>query len=174
MRTKRDLNFWLECRDRLPSVAVAIRFPSEEHCRARLTEVRWPEGFVCPRCGGRETWQIARGTLTQCAACKAQISITADTVLKGSRLPVQVWFLGAERLIQGCSLYSLPVISDLAHHLGLHSTAARRLRDRLLIDIQSDDSLLLRCICDPRPPEGRGREPQALSMWNDELPNQLT
>ena len=38
---------------------MATRFPSEEHCRARLTEVRWPEGYLCPRCGGRKTWRIA-------------------------------------------------------------------------------------------------------------------
>ena len=29
------------------------RFPDAAACAAYLAAVRWPEGFVCPACGGR-------------------------------------------------------------------------------------------------------------------------
>ncbi|MDR2052132.1 MAG: transposase [Treponema sp.] len=34
------------------------RFPDEEQCRAYLFELRFSNGFVCPRCGHAEYWKI--------------------------------------------------------------------------------------------------------------------
>jgi len=31
------------------------RFGSEEACREYLLQLRWPDGFRCPRCGCRES-----------------------------------------------------------------------------------------------------------------------
>jgi hypothetical protein len=30
------------------------QFATEEACKLYLEQLRWPEGFACPRCGGRE------------------------------------------------------------------------------------------------------------------------
>ena len=35
---------------------LEARFSTEEACRAYLFQLRWPEGFRCPRCGGRKAW----------------------------------------------------------------------------------------------------------------------
>ncbi len=32
------------------------RFATDQGCREYLFALRWPEGFVCPRCGGRQAW----------------------------------------------------------------------------------------------------------------------
>ncbi|MBU0717880.1 MAG: transposase, partial [Planctomycetes bacterium] len=32
------------------------RFATEEACREYLRQLRWPGGFVCPRCGGGTAW----------------------------------------------------------------------------------------------------------------------
>lgn len=147
MRTEHNLSFWWDCLGRLPSVPANIRFASEEQCRARLTEVRWPDGFVCPRCQGRETWRLARGALLQCRTCKAQISITVGTVMGGCRQSVQTWLIGAEYLVGCCSTGIVPTIKEVGDHLGLKYTAARRLRQGLLKDLQDQNSVLLRCLC---------------------------
>jgi hypothetical protein len=26
-------------------------------CRAYLAQLRWPDGFRCPKCGGAEAWE---------------------------------------------------------------------------------------------------------------------
>lgn len=67
------------------------RFFSEEACVEYLIQMRWPEGFVCPACGGRKAWRTAR-LLFHCAACSHQVSVTAGTVFQGTRKPLQMWF----------------------------------------------------------------------------------
>jgi hypothetical protein len=67
------------------------RFASEEACRAYLTQLRWPDGFVCPRCGGVKAWP-ARGVLWHCAGCGRQTSVTAGTIFQDTRSPLTTWF----------------------------------------------------------------------------------
>src|SRR5690606_29564840 len=39
-------------------------FATEEDCERFLRRVRWPDGFVCPRCGvANEPWETVRGLL---------------------------------------------------------------------------------------------------------------
>mgnify|MGYP001297383501 CR=1 FL=1 len=70
---------------------VESRFSSDEACRQYLFQLRWPEGFVCPRCGGSKAWQMNRG-LWLCGTCRSQVSVTAGTVFQDSHLPLTVWF----------------------------------------------------------------------------------
>jgi len=67
------------------------RFRTDEACRAYLFALRWPEGFVCPSCGGRDAWPMRRG-LWLCQACRRQVSVTAGTVFQDSHVPLSTWF----------------------------------------------------------------------------------
>jgi len=67
------------------------RFATEEACRRYLIELRWPEGFVCPRCGSKSSWSMTRGLLL-CASCRHQASVMAGTIFQDSRVPLTVWF----------------------------------------------------------------------------------
>jgi transposase-like protein len=67
------------------------RFATDDACRAYLFQLRWPAGFVCPQCQGRDAWPMARG-LWLCAACRSQISVTAGTIFQDTRLPLALWF----------------------------------------------------------------------------------
>lgn len=66
-------------------------FQSEEDCRQYLEWVRWPTGFVCPRCGAPEHWRTDRG-LIHCTSCQHQASVTAGTVFEDTRKPLRLWF----------------------------------------------------------------------------------
>jgi len=66
------------------------RFASEQQCRDFLAKLRWPEGFVCPKCGGRDAWVNCRG-LFECR-CGRQTSVTAGTVFHRTRTPLRLWF----------------------------------------------------------------------------------
>jgi len=73
-------------------VDFAAKFKSEEDCRAYLFKIRWPEGFICPRCGCIEySWHSTRN-LFQCKGCKYQASITAGTIFHKTRTPLLKWF----------------------------------------------------------------------------------
>lgn len=66
-------------------------FGTEEACAAYVARLRWPDGFVCPACGGSKSWPTGRQQL-RCASCQRQTSVTAGTILEGTRKPLRVWF----------------------------------------------------------------------------------
>lgn len=67
------------------------RFSDEESCRDYLFRLRWPDGFVCPTCGGKAAWTTGRG-LWLCPACRRQVSVTAGTIFHRSHTPLTTWF----------------------------------------------------------------------------------
>ncbi len=66
------------------------RFSGESECRAYLYALRWPQGFVCPACGGRGL--AIRRHLWRCTNCGRETSVTAGTIFQDSKLPLTVWF----------------------------------------------------------------------------------
>jgi transposase-like protein len=66
-------------------------FSSEDDCARYLEWIRWPQGFVCPGCGGTKAWRTERG-LWHCQGCQRQSSVTAGTVFEDSRKPLRLWF----------------------------------------------------------------------------------
>jgi transposase-like protein/ribosomal protein L37AE/L43A len=70
---------------------IEARFSTDEACRRYLFARRWPEGFVCPVCGGREAWPMKRG-LWLCGTCRHQTSVTAGTIFQDTHKPLRLWF----------------------------------------------------------------------------------
>lgn len=66
------------------------RFATAEACRTYLEQLRWPEGFRCPKCGDGKAWPV--GVLLECAACGRQTSVTAGTIFQDTRTPLPTWF----------------------------------------------------------------------------------
>jgi transposase-like protein len=71
------------------------KFASEEACRQYLAACRWPDGFVCVRCGSRRSYELVKQRSWQCAACRHQVSLTAGTILHNTKTPLTVWFWAA-------------------------------------------------------------------------------
>lgn len=72
-------------------VEFEARFATDAACRAYLVQLRWPDGFRCPRCGGATAWPV-RAVLFQCAGCGRQTSVTAGTIFQDTRIPLTRWF----------------------------------------------------------------------------------
>src|SRR5438270_7460337 len=93
-------------------------FSDETSCAAFLFERRWPEGFVCPACGGgRGALLKSRAHTYECLDCGRQTSITAGTAMHRSKLALRVW-LG--RAPHGNALewhVGSPVRGPARHHL---------------------------------------------------------
>lgn len=66
------------------------RFATEEACKAYLEALRWPDGFVCPQCGGRRAWAMQRA-LYWCRDCGYQGSVTAGTLFQDTHKPLLLW-----------------------------------------------------------------------------------
>src|SRR5947208_6779174 len=74
----------------------AARCRTQESCIEHLAGLRWPGGFACSGCGGRQAWRLkARPRVYECGACHRQESVTAGTVFHRTRTDLAKWFVAA-------------------------------------------------------------------------------
>src|SRR5437667_12082693 len=67
------------------------KFASEEACQQYLAACRWPDGFVCPRCGQRRAYELVQRRRWQCVGCRHPVSLTAGTILHKTNIALTVW-----------------------------------------------------------------------------------
>lgn len=144
-------------------------FRSEVGCRAYIRRLRWPDGFVCRRCGFvEEPWVTARGVL-MCKACNTETSLTAGTVFQDTRKPLRIWFLAMWFITSqknGVSALGLQRVLGLGSYETawtwmhkLRRAMVRPGRDRLIGEIEVDETYV------GGPEEGqRGREIEKKSI----------
>lgn len=73
-------------------------FATDGACAKYLEEIRWgKEGFVCPKCGIPGTpYRFAnRPEIVRCRSCKADTSLTAQTLMHKSHTGLSTWFWAA-------------------------------------------------------------------------------
>lgn len=70
-------------------------FATDRACLDYLAGLRWPDGFVCPKCATVDrAWRTADG-LWMCSECGRQTSVTAGTIFDKTRSPLRMWFSAA-------------------------------------------------------------------------------
>ena len=79
------------------------RFTNEEAARKHLEAIRWPQGPVCPHCGGIERNSLLQGEshrpgLYFCGDCRTQFTVTVGTVFERSKIPLHKWVLATHLL----------------------------------------------------------------------------
>lgn len=72
-------------------------FPDEAACLSYLQRLRWPGGFACESCAAvGEPFKLAtRPRVLKCRACERETSVTAGTILHGTKTSLHVWFWAA-------------------------------------------------------------------------------
>ena len=103
-------------------------YGTEEKCRAALFFWRWPEGFVCPACGGMRHCVIEDRGLYQCNACRTQTSLIAGTIFASTKLPLTIWFSAMYHLTQ--TKQGISSI-ELGRRLGVTQTTAWKIKHKL-------------------------------------------
>lgn len=68
------------------------RFPTQKECFEHLFNLRWPGGFICPRCNSQKYGFHSNRFLYQCKDCRYQVSLTAGSIMHKTRTPLMVWF----------------------------------------------------------------------------------
>ena len=105
-------------------------YATEEKCHAALVAWRWPDGFECPDCCGRNHCVVAREArqLFQCNACRKQTSVKAGTIFASSKLPLRLWFKAIYHITQSKNGISS---IELSRRLGITQTAAWMMKHKL-------------------------------------------
>jgi transposase-like protein len=85
--------------DKAGTMAIITQpyFWDEEAAHAKLEQLVWPDGPVCPHCGasgriGAVTGKGARTALKFCCHCRKQFRATMGTIFEGSHVPLHKWF----------------------------------------------------------------------------------
>ena len=68
------------------------RYGTHDHCRAYLTELRWPDGVKCPRCESDKISRIHDRKQFDCDSCRYQFSVLSGTMFHNTHLALTKWF----------------------------------------------------------------------------------
>ncbi|ACB78323.1 ISSpo8, transposase [Methylorubrum populi BJ001] len=83
------------------SALSAAFFHDEAAAFAKLESLIWPEGPVCPHCGGMGRITNVKGGrmgLRRCGDCKKQFTVTVGTVFESSHVKLHLWLQAAHLL----------------------------------------------------------------------------
>lgn len=73
---------------------VMQTFDSEKKCINHLAKLRWPNGLICPKCGGNKRInQYKSRPLWRCGDCKKQFSVRIGTIFENSKIKLQKWIM---------------------------------------------------------------------------------
>jgi transposase-like protein len=123
-------------------------FNTDAACLDYLDWLRWPEGFMCLRCGAGG-WRMGDGRYC-CSGCEARTSVTAGTVFDRTRTPLTVWFhacwlfstskdgISAQSLQRTLEIGSYQTAWAMLHRL--RSVCVRPGRERLSGRVQVDET----------------------------------
>lgn len=153
-------------------------YGTEAQCEAALEHARWPNGFVCPECGGtaHSVFLVDGHKLWQCSRCRVQTTLRSGTLFHSSKLPLRTWFQAIYLVSQNKNNISA---LSLKRHLGICYRSAWRLKHKLLEamaereaprkltgTVLADDACV-GCVHAGKP--GRGSENKAWFMASVEL-----
>ena len=75
---------------------------TEMEAREYLEKLRWPDGVVCPRCGGCDPYKLkpkagsrkpVREGVYKCRECRKQLTVTVGTIFEGSHVHIVKWLM---------------------------------------------------------------------------------
>jgi transposase-like protein len=83
------------------SILSERHFHNEAAAIERLEGIVWPDGPICPHCGGLDRITPVKGGrigLKRCGDCKKQFTCKVGTVFESSHIPLHKWFQAAHLL----------------------------------------------------------------------------
>src|SRR5450830_1643002 len=67
------------------------KYGSEDACREHLFKNKWPNGFICEKCGCFEYYYIATRKSYECKGCGYQASVTSNTIMHKTHTTLEKW-----------------------------------------------------------------------------------
>jgi len=112
-------------------------YGTERACEKVLFKIRWPNGFVCPRCNSIEVSYIKTRKIYQCSQCRYQVSITAGTLFHSTNLSLVKWFWAI--YLTASDKGGISALR-LAKHIGVSWPTARKMLKKIHTAMTDRDS----------------------------------
>ena len=95
-----DNGFVMQIED-INLVNIAECLVNEEEAIKFFESIRWPDGPICPHCGGEgyhltakpDSKRPGRKGLLKCRACRKQFSVRVGTIFEDSKIPLGKWLM---------------------------------------------------------------------------------
>lgn len=130
---------------------------TEEQAREHLESLLWPNGPVCPHCGGTDVYRLTgesvRSGVRQCRGCKRQFTVTVGTIFEDSHIQLSKWVrafhlmasskkgISASQLQRNLGLGSYRTAWHLAHRVRL-AMQCEPLAGALQGDVEVDETYI--------------------------------
>lgn len=89
----------------------AVRYFSDPDVTLQfVAEMRWPDGRICPNCGGKDHSFLATRRIWKCKSCKRQFSVKQGTIFEDSPIGLDKWLLAIWLIVNaknGVSSYEI-------------------------------------------------------------------
>jgi len=117
------------------SLIEAIRYFSDQDvCVEFVVRLRWPDGPVCPRCGGTEHSYLTTRRLWKCKSCKRQFSVKVGSIFEDSAIPLDKWLAAMWMIANSKNGVSS---HEMARSLGITQKSAWFLLHRIRLAMQT-------------------------------------
>ena len=95
-------------------------FPDEESCKQKFKEYRGQAGVTCRKCGGSDHYWKRDKEQYECKECRTRTTLRSGTILQGSKLPYQYWFIAMHLLTSTKKTFSAKEIQRQLGHKRYH------------------------------------------------------
>src|SRR5271170_869599 len=163
------------------SVLDAKHFHDEEAAFSYLESRIWPNGPVCPHCGGVERLSKMKGKSTRigtykCYQCRKQFTVKVGTVFEDSHVPMRIWLQAIYLL---CSSKKGISSNQLSRTLGVTLKTAwfmsHRIREAMRVVgmapmggageiVEADETYIGRIDCEKKRRAGFGHKNAVLTL----------
>ncbi|MEA3060516.1 MAG: hypothetical protein QOJ94_297 [Sphingomonadales bacterium] len=126
----------------LTITAFFRQFPDDESCLRHLFEVRFGQGFECPKCDRPSNWyRIKAERAYSCQWCGHHLHPTVGTPFEATRTPLQLWFYAI--YLFTTTRHGVPA-KELQRQLGVTYKTAWRMGHEIrlhMADVDGDEPL---------------------------------
>ena len=127
-------------------IEVCGRFPNQHECIDYLEGVRWRDGPHCPYCGSIKVARKCENKRVgrwNCYDCHSSFNVLQGTVMQGTRIPLQKWFVGIALMINAKKSLSS---CQMSRDLGMKQKACWVMMQRIRKAMSTEEVELLKGI----------------------------
>ena len=99
-----------------------------------VAKLRWPDGPICPECGGKEHSYLKTRRVWKCKGCRKQFSVKKGTIFEDSPIPLDKWLLAIWEIANDKNGISS---RELGSKLGLTQKSAWFVNHRIRLAMQT-------------------------------------
>jgi predicted RNA-binding Zn-ribbon protein involved in translation (DUF1610 family) len=117
------------------------RFPDDDACLSYLADLKWSNGFVCPKCGHNHDCKATRKHSRQCTRCNHIVSPTSGTLFHKVKFPI----LKAFYIVYYVSTNKKGISStELSRKLNLRQKTCWLFKQKVMIAMQSSGKFMMK------------------------------